>query len=126
MCKTCKVCKMRVTFASERVYCVRSVCSVLYDVNRKVLCLLHSVSSVCLRFNPPPQARDSGEPLNPELLTESCNLFEEDLNPLFEYCIKYIESRSYIKSQQHKNNDFKEYINVSMSEVSGVLNLCYS
>ncbi|KAL5252067.1 hypothetical protein ACHWQZ_G015019 [Mnemiopsis leidyi] len=63
-------------------------------------------------------ARDTGELLNPELLTESSILFEEDLNhPLFEYCIKYIESRSYIKSQQHKNNDFKEYINWCSNEI---------
>ena len=79
--------------------------------------LSSSVLSICILNPLLSQARDTGELLNPELLTESSILFEEDLNhPLFEYCIKYIESRSYIKSQQHKNNDFKEYINVSVIE----------
>lgn len=63
------------------------------------------------------KAKDTGEPLDPEILTGSSHLFEENLNPLFEYCIKYIESRSYIKSQQHKNNDFKEYINWCSNEI---------
>lgn len=61
--------------------------------------------------------RDTGELLNPEILASGCNLFEEELNPLFEYVMTYIDSKSYIKTQQTKNSDFKEYINWCSNEI---------
>lgn len=55
--------------------------------------------------------KDTGEPLDPEKFTRASTLFEEELNPLLDYCINFHESRNYIKHQQYRKNNFKEYIN---------------